>query len=686
MAELFEATAGWHRGVHNLCHPRRPEGEFASHALINIFRLAPNGVWIPGALLPITVLIADDDAGFREALADSVTATPGMIVVGFAADGEDTVTLARTLKPNVVLMDVRMPGRSGPEATRGVLEVAPEAAVLALSVHEDSAIALSMLEAGALGYLVKGSVESELLDGIRRAARGQMSISAELGMGAIRGLLRQASDRREAGAALIRNEVAFNAIFEAGPDALLVLDPDGTIRQVNAQVERLSGFRRDELVGRCVDLLLPEFERKRRAVRLARSADRNEIRQATGPISAVVRHRDGRDLNVDVCITPLSTAAGTVVVAALRDVTELRLSLEVQRRSEELFRGLLESAPDAMVLVDQQGAIQLVNARVEELFGYARSELVGQSVDTLLPQGLQSLHVAHRDRFGQDPVVRPMGLGLDLRARRKDGTEVAVDISLSPVNVEGGPLILAAVRDITERREAERVAADERLAAEEKRQLENLFRIQDEERLRIASDIHDDTIQAMSASVLRLQQMRQKLTDSEQLKLMGKLEQSMRESINRLRRLMFDLHPASLEHSGLAAALRDLLAREEEETGLLSKLDDTRIEDELPPLVRTTAYRIASEALVNVRKHSEATSVSVLLESIRLGSRVTISDNGKGFNPVKAPAAGGHLGLTGMRERARIAGGGFEVKSQPGGGTEVKFWLPHATALGGEAT
>jgi protein-histidine pros-kinase len=234
-------------------------------------------------------------------------------------------------------------------------------------------------------------------------------------------------------------------LLEAAPDAMIVIDSDGVIQLVNAQAEHVFGYSRAELLGETIEVLVPvslhDMHRKHRKDYVAEP----HVRSMGGGLDLRARRKDGSEFPVEISLAPLVTEDGTLISAAVRDVT-------AKRREERLFRGLLEAAPDAMVIVDQEGRIVLVNAQVERNFGYARTELIGQRVEILVPDRFSGMHVAFRSGYVAGPRTRPMGLAGDLFARRKDGTEFPVEISLAPLETEEGLLVSAAVRDISERR------------------------------------------------------------------------------------------------------------------------------------------------------------------------------------------------------------------------------------------
>jgi len=156
---------------------------------------------------------------------------------------------------------------------------------------------------------------------------------------------------------------------------------------------------------------------------------------------------------VEISLSPLVTEEGTMVMSAVRDITD-------RKKAEQKFRGLLESAPDAMVIVGTDGRIALINTQTERLFGYKREELLGQMVEVLVPARYRGKHSGHRQGFFAQPRPRSMGAELQLHGLRRDGTEFPVEVSLSPLETEEGMFVSSAIRDVTERRRYEQALHD----------------------------------------------------------------------------------------------------------------------------------------------------------------------------------------------------------------------------------
>jgi len=240
----------------------------------------------------------------------------------------------------------------------------------------------------------------------------------------------------------------FRLAIEASPTGMIMVDERGEIVLVNAQVEELFGYPRGELMGRSIEMLVPtRFRAHHPGFRTNFFADPQSRPMGAGRDLYGLR-RDGTEMPIEIALNPLETPEGRFVLSSVVDITE-------RKRAVEQFRLAIEAAPAGMIMVDERGEIVLVNAKVEELFGYPRGELMGRSIEMLVPQRFRAHHPGFRTNFYSDPKARPMGAGRDLYGLRKDGTEMPIEIGLNPLETPEGRFVLSSVVDITERKRVE---------------------------------------------------------------------------------------------------------------------------------------------------------------------------------------------------------------------------------------
>jgi formate hydrogenlyase transcriptional activator len=283
-------------------------------------------------------------------------------------------------------------------------------------------------------------------------------------------VVRDITRRKEAEQALRRSEERFRLVIEAAKDyAIFMLDPSGRVTTWSPGAEQLKGYRADEIIGRHFSIFYsaedqecgkPELE-----LRVASETGRHED-------EGWRLRKDGSRFWANVVIAAIRDADGKLVGFAkvTRDQTDRRNAEEALRQSEQHSRLLFEFSPDAVLASSREGTITEANARVEMLFGYSRAELLGQPIEILIPERFREGHPKHRADYTKEPRMRPMGIGLELYGRRKDGSEFPVDIMLGPVETRDGGIVLTVIRDLSERKryeEALRRSEEERHYLEE---------------------------------------------------------------------------------------------------------------------------------------------------------------------------------------------------------------------------
>ena len=375
---------------------------------------------------------------------------------------------------------------------RGLLEAAPDAMVV---VNQRGEIVLLNLQAEKqFGYhrdelvgqkvkniIPEGFAERLVADGTRSAAE---ALAQQIGTGIeliarrkdstefpielmlsplesaeeilVTAAIRDISVRKEAEKHLARMEGRYRGLLEAAPDAMVVVNQKGEIVLLNVQAEKQFGYRRDELVGQKVKNIIPEGFAERLIADEKRSVEDALAQQIGTGIELIARRKDGTEFPIELMLSPLESAEGILVTAAIRDISVRKEAEKHLARMEGRYRGLLEAAPDAMVVVNQQGEIVLLNVQAEKQFGYRRDELVGQKVKNIIPRGFAERLIADEKRSVEDALAQQIGTGIELIARRKNGSEFPIEIMLSPLDSAEGILVTAAIRDISVRREAEK--------------------------------------------------------------------------------------------------------------------------------------------------------------------------------------------------------------------------------------
>jgi PAS domain S-box-containing protein len=385
-----------------------------------------------------------------------------------------------------------------------------------------------------------------------------------------------------------------------------------------------------------------------------------------------LRRQDGSILvaDIDSSLVPANDSPPLVVLM----VSE-RHQTVVDRREVVAFEQFLEFTPDAVVGVDRGGAITVVNAQAERLFGYDRRELVGRPVDVLVPRRLRANHERYRADYFDNPRPRPMGGGMVLHGRRRDGSEFPAEISLSTVETSRGMLALTAVRDISGRLAAENAIREQ---VHRREILSALLGVEEAERARIATSLHDDTIQVLTASLVALDRLaRSDPGNAGAARAVEAARGVLEQATERTRRLTFELRPTVLHERGIAAAVRALAEGLRQETAISTELEVT--EERFNWAVEELVYRTIQEAVANVRKHADATNLIVIVRSVGTHVVGEVTDDGRGFDVNHATDRehmAFHQGLDAMSERVRMAGGQISIESSPGHGARVRFELP----------
>jgi PAS domain S-box-containing protein len=475
---------------------------------------------------------------------------------------------------------------------------------------------------------------------------------------------------------------------------MVVVDEGGSIVLVNLQAELQFGYSRDQLVGRKVTDIIPSGFAERIIADGSRSAAEALAQNMGTGIELVALRRDGSEFPIEIMLSPLRSPEGLLVTAAIRDISARKADEESMRRAEQRYRGLLEAAPDPMIVVSQTGEIVLLNVQAETQFGYRRDELIGRKVTDIIPIGFAERLVADKLRSPEEALAQEIGAGIELSALRRDGSEFPIEIMLSPLESADGVLVTAAIRDISVRKAAEAALIDK--MAELKRSNEELSQF-----AYIASHDLQEPLRMVSSYTQLLAQ-----------RYSGKLDSDADEFIAfavdgamRMQRLIQDL--LAYSRTGTSDMDVTMVSSEKALQIALSNLE-TAIADcgarvtsgELPAVEvdEIQLIQLFQNLIGNALKYHGEDAPAVHVSAQRTGGRwqFFVKDNGLGIEPQyherifgmfqrlhnRTEFSGTGIGLAICRKIVERNGGDLSVTSQLGHGSTFCFSLGEH-ALGG---
>jgi protein-histidine pros-kinase len=474
-------------------------------------------------------------------------------------------------------------------------------------------------------------------------------------------------------------EVA-NDVLHASTEAIVVVNTDGLIDFVNQQAELLFGYEAREMIGQAVEMLMPEALRGGHEKLRKHFVKTPHSRPLVSGLSLQGRRKNGEVFDAEIALTPIETEQGLLVSSAIRDISE-------QQTSEPYFRNFLESAPDAMIIVDDEGKISVVNGQAERMFGYSREQMVGEPIEFLLPERMRDSHVGHRNDYVQRPRLRPMGQGMELQGRRSDGSEFPVEISLSPVTTGSGSFVSSVIRDVTERKKMEQEIIAARQASERANKANSAF---------LAAASHDlrQPVQALS---LLNGALRRTVKDPLALEMVESQEHSLDAMTNLLNSL---LDISRLDAGAVRPEIEDFsiqrlidrlsaeFSRQAIHKGLKFGTEscDTVIRSD-PNLLGEVIQNFVSNAI----RYTDKGNVDLTCDRIGDKLRIKVADTGIGidedqldeifkeFHQCKTPGSnteGFGLGLAIVRRLADLLDHEVAVESTPGKGSCFCISMP----------
>ncbi len=494
-------------------------------------------------------------------------------------------------------------------------------------------------------------------------------------------IYRQVADRNATQQMLREIEARVGGIVESAMDAIISIDQEQRIVQFNAAAERVFRWPRAAVVGEPIDKLIPSRFHASHHAHIEQFGQTATTSRGMG--AQMVLHgvrADGEEFPIEASISQHTEAGRKLFTVILRDVTERLRAETLLARSESRLRGILDSAMDAVITVDEHQHIVLFNAAAEAVFGCPREQAIGAPLAWFIPERFRSAHATHLAGFRDAQASsRRMGERRIVMGLRRNGEEFPIDASISQVSEGGQHFFTVILRDVTERVRSESALRQSR---EELKDLALASsNLREQEKRRIARELHDELGQALTALKIDVGWLRGGLVEAPQdvRDKLATMQGLIDATVAATRRISSDLRPLVLDDLGLAAAVDWLAQNFTKRTGIPCELAMSR-DLELTDPHATTVFRVLQESLTNIAKHAQASRVEVTLERTGTEVTLTVGDDGRGFS-LEAPRTPSSFGLMGVRERATLLGGEMTIESTPGRGTLIEMRLPVELAV-----
>ncbi len=504
------------------------------------------------------------------------------------------------------------------------------------------------------------------------------------------------AERSSAIASQNRSEQRLAALISTATDAIITVDQEQNIIMINPAAEQLFDCAPGELNGEPLIRLIPARFHGTHPGHVAQFGGTGKTsRRMGGKVEVFGLRANGEEFPVDASISHFAEDGRMFFTVILRDITaqkkaeaELRTviaerssAIASQNRSEQRLAAVINTATDAIITVDQEQNIAMINPAAERLFGYLPGELIGKPLLSLIPARFHSAHPGHVTEFGgTGKTSRRMGGKVEVFGVRANGEEFPVDASISHFAEDGRMFFTVILRDITAEKMAE-VALTE--SQRELRALsDNLLTAREEERKHIARELHDDLGQRLAAlrndfTLLRKGIDAAPADAARHVSTAAGIDALLVDTIASLRRISADLRPRPLDDLGLVAAIRVLAEDFSRQHSVRCQIKADDVEPHVDARTAVALYRMVQESLNNAAKHARASEIDIGLVLNAEGLIVEIADNGVGMTDAEMRKRGS-FGLIGMRERATALGGTFRVQSAPGEGTRLTLNLPAA--------